>query len=362
MRYAKGNLLDVDVEAFVNTVNTVGVMGKGVALMFKEKFPENFAAYEKACRAGEVRIGKMFVTKTHELGNPRYIINFPTKRHWRHPSRLEYVREGLQDLVRVVRKLGIQSIALPPLGCGNGGLKWADVRREIARALDAVPQVKSIVFSPTAAYQNVPKKEGVKRLTPARALLLGAIQHYAALGFECTNLEVQKLGYLIQRVVEGLALKNPLRLKFVAEQFGPYAENLKHLLDALDGSFLHCTKRLADAGPTEPIALDLDRLRELEGFWKQNDVAKYRQVLDQTSRLIQGFETPFLMELLTTVDWIARKHGDLPSVSTVRNELAKWPGGKYSSQRKSTLFKEREVRLALDRLKDFRGVLLTKAA
>src|SRR3954470_1840626 len=129
--FTQGNLLDAQVEAVVNTVNTVGVMGKGIALMFREAYPENYKAYEAACKRGEVVVGKMFVTENHDLTGPRYIINFPTKKHWIHPSRLEYVVQGLEDLVRVVRERRIRSIALPPLGCGNGGLDWGQVRKAI---------------------------------------------------------------------------------------------------------------------------------------------------------------------------------------------------------------------------------------
>lgn len=147
--FRQGNLLEADVEAVVNTVNTVGVMGKGIALMFKERYPENFRAYAQACKAGEVRIGRMFVTATGELSGPRWIINFPTKEDWRKPSRLQWIEAGLQDLVRVIREKGIRSLALPPLGCGNGGLDWNDVRPLIERALAQVPEVRVIAFEPT---------------------------------------------------------------------------------------------------------------------------------------------------------------------------------------------------------------------
>lgn len=150
-----GNLLDADVEAVVNTVNTVGIMGKGIALMFKEKFPENFRAYARACEANEVQIGRMFVTESRELFGPRWIINFPTKTHWRVNTKIEWVEEGLEDLVRVIREKNIRSIAIPPLGCGNGGLNWQDVRPLIESALGELDGVNAIVYEPTVKYQNV---------------------------------------------------------------------------------------------------------------------------------------------------------------------------------------------------------------
>ncbi|WP_322994366.1 macro domain-containing protein [Castellaniella sp.] len=114
--FTQGNLLEAHTEALVNTVNTVGVMGKGIALMFKERFKENFHLYAAACKAGEVRTGKMFVTQTHELDGPRWIINFPTKRHWRGNSRIEWITEGLQDLRQFLIEHQVQSVAIPPPG------------------------------------------------------------------------------------------------------------------------------------------------------------------------------------------------------------------------------------------------------
>lgn len=143
-----GNLLEANVEALVNTVNTVGVMGKGLALQFKQRFPANFEAYAVACHRGEVKIGGMFVVETGQPTGPRFIINFPTKEHWRNPSQLEYVRTGLVALVKEVRSRAIRSLAIPPLGCGNGGLAWSNVQPLIDRAVDMLPEVRVEVFSP----------------------------------------------------------------------------------------------------------------------------------------------------------------------------------------------------------------------
>ena len=128
-RYTEGNLLEAEAEAFVNTVNEVGVMGKGVALMFSEKFPTMSRQYQHAAKKGQIHVGQMYVTEVDALFGPRWIIHFPTKKHWRHPSKLAWIRDGLRDLVRVIHEHGIASVALPPLGCGNGGLDWDVVRR-----------------------------------------------------------------------------------------------------------------------------------------------------------------------------------------------------------------------------------------
>ncbi len=151
IRFTQGNLLDADAEALVNTVNTVGVMGKGVALMFKEAYPENFKAYEDACRSEQVQIGKMFVTERREMFGPKWIVNFPTKVHWRFPSKIEWIVHGLEDLKRVMKERGIKSVALPALGAGNGGLAWKDVRPKIEAALGELSGVDVIVYEPTVS-------------------------------------------------------------------------------------------------------------------------------------------------------------------------------------------------------------------
>jgi O-acetyl-ADP-ribose deacetylase (regulator of RNase III) len=143
-----GNLLDANAEALVNTVNTVGIMGKGIALQFRLAFPRNFELYQSACKRGDVVPGKMFVVPTNRLDNPKYIINFPTKRHWKGKSRIEDIDAGLVDLVEVVRRENIKSVAIPPLGCGNGGLDWNEVRPRIESAFAALPEVRVLVFGP----------------------------------------------------------------------------------------------------------------------------------------------------------------------------------------------------------------------
>lgn len=146
----RGNLLETEVDAMVNTVNCVGVMGKGIALQFKQAFPDNFKAYQTACRAGDVVPGRMFVHANGNLVNPRYIINFPTKRHWRGQSRLEDIHSGLKALIAEVQRLGIRSIAVPPLGCGLGGLDWRVVRPMIEQAFAALPEVRVLLFEPVS--------------------------------------------------------------------------------------------------------------------------------------------------------------------------------------------------------------------
>lgn len=352
IRYTTGNLLAAEAEALVNTVNTVGVMGKGIALMFKEAFPENYIAYEAACAAQEVEVGRMFVTERRELMGPRWIINFPTKKHWRHPSKLSWVEEGLDDLHAVIDRLRIKTIALPPLGSGNGGLDWSAVRPRIEERLGQMAGVDIIVYEPTSQYQNVAKRAGVEKLTPARALVAELVRRYSVLGFECSLLEVQKLAYLLERSLARRGLATVLDLRFEANRFGPFAGRLAHLLNALDGSYLHSDKRIADAGPLDVIRF-ADPRRDRIAAYLQSEGKDYLASLEETADLIDGFETPLGMELLATVDWLVA-HGEEATLAGIKQGLGRWQGGVDAGARKLRLFDDRMIGFALERLSNVR--------
>ncbi|MDR7048013.1 O-acetyl-ADP-ribose deacetylase (regulator of RNase III) [Duganella sp. 3397] len=152
LHISTGNLLNADVDALVNTVNTEGVMGKGIALQFKQAYPAMFRAYAVACKAREVQLGRVHIYDLGGLvGGPRWIINFPTKGHWKSKSRIEDIAKGLLDLTAKVRELGIRSIAVPPLGCGYGGLDWADVSPLIFDAFSKMPEVNVKIYPPVGA-------------------------------------------------------------------------------------------------------------------------------------------------------------------------------------------------------------------
>ena len=349
VHYKHGNLLDAQTEALVNTVNEVGVMGKGVALMFRESFPESAKAYQAAAKAGAVRVGRIFVTEGASLIAPKYVLHFPTKKHWRHPSRIEWIRDGLDDLVRVIRERRIQSVALPPLGCGSGGLDWEVVRREIEAALDAVPDIDVLLYEPTDAYQNTAKGQGVEGLTVPRALMAELIRRYEVLGLGCTNLEVQKLAWFVSRWIDLCRMENALRLEFVANRYGPYADRLRHLLTEMDGSYLHCERRLSDAAPTDLIWFDDARRAEVTNYLANSWAAPYRLPLDKTSNLIDGFESPLGMELLATVDWLMMNADCVATVQSLRDGLARWPT-RGASRRKKRLFNDKMIEAAAERL------------
>lgn len=350
IRYTQGNLLEAPAEALVNTVNEVGVMGKGIALMFREAFPENTRRYTEACKEKKVRVGTMFVVRERDLTAQRWIINFPTKKHWRQPSRMEWIRDGLKDLARVIRDKQIRSVAVPPLGCGAGGLEWSQVKREIELALGDLDDVEVIVFAPTSEYQNAPKRSGVEELTPARALIAELVRRYSVLGLDCTNLEVQKLGWFLTRVIRKRRLADPLHLNYSANKYGPYADNLRHLLDGLDGSYLHCEKRLSDAGPTDLIWFEDSKRSTVEAFLQSEECRTYNDALEETAAVIDGFESPLGMELLATVDWMAAELHCQLTLAAVKEGLTRWPGGQAAARRKQELFDDRLLQLAIDRL------------
>lgn len=354
IEYTQGNLLEAPVEALVNTVNTVGVMGKGIALMFKERFPANMQAYAQACKQQQVQTGHMFITETGELMGPRWIVNFPTKQHWRGNSRMEWVESGLQDLRRFIVEQHVQSIAIPPLGAGNGGLNWADVKPRIEAALGDIPGVQVLVYEPTAAYQNVAKRNGVQNLTEARALVAELVRRYWLLGIDCSLLEIQKLAWFLQRAIQLQGLPDKLQLNFVANNYGPYANNLDHLLNALDGSYLKAEKRIPDSDPLDVIWFRDESRDKVQAYL--NSAAKdYLPALEMASAMIEGFESPYGMELLATVDWLLNREGVNAIVADVRAALQHWPAGVRWAQRKDKLFDDSSLEIAIERLARFQA-------
>ncbi|AEG15150.1 Appr-1-p processing domain protein [Desulfofundulus kuznetsovii DSM 6115] len=302
IRYVRGDILQAEAEALVNTVNCVGVMGRGIALQFKNAFPENFKAYVAACRRGEVQPGRMFVFDTGRLTWPRYIINFPTKRHWRNKSRIEDIEAGLTALVKELRERNIRSVAIPPLGSGLGGLDWKEVRPLVERALATLPNVDVQVFEPgdTPADIRVNNSREIPKMTPGRAALVGLINRYRAALLDpvITLLEVHKLMYFLQ------ASGEPLRLRFVKAPYGPYAENLRHVLHAIEGYLIVGYKDGGDV-PGKQLTIVPGAVRDAEAFLEKNIETRAR--FERVVRLVEGFETPFGLELLSTVHWLITK-------------------------------------------------------
>lgn len=297
----QGDILGADVEALVNTVNCVGIMGRGVALQFKNRFPANFRAYEAACSRDEVQPGQMFVFETGTLTYPKLIINFPTKRHWKGKSRMGDIDSGLVALVNEIRGRGIKSIAIPPLGSGLGGLDWSEVRPKIEAALRGFDDLKVKIYEPSSQRAVTSSRE-VPLMSSGRAALVTLIHQYLGGLMDpfVSLLEVHKLMYFMQEAGE------PLKLKYAKAPYGPYAENLRHVFRAIEG---HLVSGYSDGGdaPDKLIELVPGATVDAEQFLsdKHETVARF----DRVASLVEGFETPFGMELLATVHWVTKREG-----------------------------------------------------
>lgn len=336
IEYKTGDILTEDAEAIINTVNCVGVMGRGISLQFKKAFPENFRAYAAACKREEVQPGRMFVFDTGSgLASPRYIINFPTKRHWRGKSRMEDIDAGLDALVGEIRKRGICSIAIPPLGSGLGGLEWSKVKQRIERTLSDLDDVRIIIFEPRGApaAEKMVRNREVPRMTPGRAVLVELMRCYLGglLDPFVTLLEVHKLMYFMQEAGE------PLRLKYNKAPYGPYAENLHHVMNAIEG---HMISGYADGGdaPDKPLQLVPHATKDAMAFLDSHPETRKR--FDRVTNLVAGFESPSGLELLATVHWVI-KHGNADSPDAVIRHIRTW------SDRKQR-FTPRQIGLVVD--------------
>lgn len=334
---AKGDLLEQRVDAIVNTVNTVGVMGKGIALQFRRKWPANYKAYEAACKRKEVVPCKMFVFDNGRLVEPKYIINFPTKRHWRQPSRMSDIECGLVDLILQVEALKIKSIAIPPLGCGNGGLDWSEVKPRIEAAFAKLPGVNVKLFAPTTddrVRELVPESEKPK-MTPGRAAILKLLSIYREMMYPLTQIEVQKLAYFLASAGQDLRT-----LKFEKHKFGPYAPALRHVLTKMDGAFL---TGVGDGTKPSEITVLSSALEEANALLEATADDKTGERVDRISRLIEGFETPYGMELLATVHWVAAENPKATFDEIVRAVQA-W------NERKREMMQPTHIKAAYDRL------------
>lgn len=335
IEFRTGDILGAEAEALVNTVNCVGIMGRGIALQFKNLFPENFRAYQAACAQDQVQPGKMFIFETRTLTGPKFIINFPTKRHWRGKSRMEDIDSGLKALVEEIRTRGIRSIAIPPLGSGLGGLNWAEVRPRIEAALRDINDLHVIIFEPNGA-PVVTKSREVPNMTPGRAALVVLIHRYLGGLMDpfMTLLEIHKLMYFMQEAGEHL------RLQYTKAAYGPYAENLRHVLNAVEG---HLVAGYADGGdaPDKQVELVPGAVLDAEAFLhdRPETVSRFERV----GRLVAGFETPFGLELLATVHWVATRE----QASNAEDAVAKVYGWNERKRR----FSPRQIGIAFETLR-----------
>jgi O-acetyl-ADP-ribose deacetylase (regulator of RNase III) len=339
IQYTKGNLLEARTEALVNTVNTVGVMGKGIALQFKERYKENYRVYRKLAKEDKLAIGDVLAVKDLDLSGERWILNFPTKKHWKGKSQYEFIESGLIDLKKKLADLEIKSIAIPPLGCGYGGLDWKRVKKMIESTLGDL-DIEIVVYEPNEQIKRQLQKQAKPKevaLTPARAMLLYLLFAYEQQGEESSVFVANKLAYFLQESGE------KLRLNFEKHYYGPYSVQLQHVLYNLNGEYLFGLEQ-NEIKPFEPIRLNYDRVDEVIKFVNKELSIDQRNRLKSVMSLISGFESTFSLELLATVDFLTKNKRDKKN-DEVREEIKDW------SSRKTKIFKSHYIDVALERLK-----------
>lgn len=336
----QGDMMQSGAEALVNTVNTVGVMGKGIALQFKEAFLNNNKAYIDACNKKELLPGKLLAVwdENLQLGK-KLIINFPTKEHWRYPSKYEYIEKGLVALRELLQKEKVKSIAIPPLGCGNGGLKWDKVKPMIENALGGL-ETEIIVFEPNEYIKEVLQRQETKKevhLTPARASLLYALFAFESMGEYSSLFAANKLAYFLQRKGQ------KLNLDFKAHYYGPYAIGVEKVLYYLNGTYLAGMEQ-RQAKPFEPLKLNYEKWNEVNKYVTQELKAEDADRVKSLIRFLSGFTSELSLEILATVDYILVQNPEY-SEDEVMKAISNW------NIRKKELFKYEYVQTAYKHLK-----------
>ncbi|MFD0990594.1 macro domain-containing protein [Mariniflexile jejuense] len=336
IKYITGNLLESTAEALVNTVNTVGVMGKGIALQFKNTFPNNYKIYKDKCDKNQFNIGDLLVVQDENLiTGKKTIINFPTKTQWRKPSEYSYIETGLTKLKEVINEYNIKSIAIPPLGSGNGGLQWSTVKSMIENKLIDL-DCDIFIYEPNSTVQEVLKKERVK-LTPARAMLLYMLFNLVKNGEFVSEFASEKLCYFLQK----FGGEKYFNLKYQPNFYGPYSGKVKHVLNYLNGSYImgYAGK---DKKPFEELNLMVDSEKEIFAYINNNNDLK--EIVNKTSDFLNGFYSDFGLELLSTVDYIANDK-KTQNKDLIMENLNNW------SERKRTMFSnDNFVEIALKKL------------
>lgn len=346
IRYTTGNLLEAEAEALVNTVNTVGVMGKGIALQFAERYKANLKRYKEACEKGELVVGQLLVTTDADMNEERTIINFPTKKDWKHRSSYTYIEDGLKALSTLIKERNIKSIALPPLGCGNGGLIWEKVKPMIEQHLGGL-NVDVVVYEPSAAIKEVLQRESPReaKLTPGRAMLLYALFVFERLGEPASLFVANKLAFFLKLLGEP-KLK---QLDFKPAHYGPYSVNVQHALYDLNGTYLKGLEQHS-AKPFEVLRLNYERFEEVNTYVSSKLSADQRARLDRLIDLVSGFRSTYALELLSSVAFIIHEEPGC-DVPAIQERMRSW------SERKEAMADADNVRVAYEHLAAYGNTL-----
>jgi O-acetyl-ADP-ribose deacetylase (regulator of RNase III) len=326
IQYVKGNLFESTAEALINTVNLVGVMGKCIALQFKQLYPNNYAIYKKACKNQSIGIGKLLVTKECGVFGEKIIINFPTKTDWHKPSEYEYIESGLTNLIQIISTYNIKSIAIPPLGAGNGGLHWTRVKHIIENKLSILPDVAIYVYEPNTPIIEQARKERVK-LTPARALLLYVLFDLVRHGEHVSEFSCEKVCYFLQK----FGGSHLFKLTYTPQYYGPYSGKVRYVLNAINGSYISGYSDM-NKRPFDTLFLIPDSYNEIKTIVESSE--ELRTIANRTCCFLTGYYSDFGLELLSSVDFIMHQH-QTTSIDYIYDRLKEW------NHRKSLLFSEK---------------------
>ncbi|MCC8409474.1 macro domain-containing protein [Mucilaginibacter sp. UR6-1] len=344
IRYIEGNILESNAEVLVNTVNTMGIMGKGLALQFKKEFPQNFKIYQTACKEGRFDIGDLVVTEEDSLlYGKKTIVNLPTKTDWRKPSEYSYIETGLKKIAELIAARNIKSVAIPSLGTGHGGLDWGRVKNiieDIVGNTDCDVQV----YLPNVVIKEVMKAERAK-LTPARAMLLAVLFDVVRDGEFVSEFSAEKIAYFLQR----FGAKDIFKLNFKPNFYGPYSGKVRRVLYYLNGSYISGYSAM-DKKPFEELGLMLEAEKDVLDYLAEQSNLIYLNIVNKTKSFLSGFYSSFGLELLSTIDFLSSEH-NTKDIEVISSHLTQW------SNRKKTLFSnERFVQQALTRLKEHKLV------
>jgi len=336
INYIKGNILESPAEALVNTVNTAGVMGKGIALQFKKAYANNYKAYVEACKKNEIAIGRLFIFRDSNLiSGEKYIINFPTKTDWRKPSEYSYIDAGLDDLIRVLDEYKVKSVAIPPLGAGNGGLEWERVKKIIEGKLMNI-DVDVKVYEPTQYIKEKMEAERI-RLTDARALLLYVLYDLVSNGEYVSEFSSEKVCYFLQR----FGARKYFNLDFSPNFYGPYSGKVRYVLNVLNGSYLTGYSDM-NKKPFEPITMVSNGFETVQKYVE--DKPELSVIAEKTIRFLTGFYSDFALELLSSIDFISEREKSYDK-EVIKSGLAEW-----SNRKRSMFSDERYIDISIRQL------------
>lgn len=321
LKYTTGDLLKSKAEALVNTVNCEGYMGKGIAYQFKLQYPDNNADYVKACKNGSLKVGTLHYFQ--EKG--KIIINFPTKDKWREKSNIEYIEKGLNELVKLIGQLSIKSIAIPPLGSGNGGLVWADVKKVLEKKLFVISDtVEILVYEPSKNYSSQPTVE--PKLSTS-ALVLMEIKN----GLKRFNkLRLQKTAYFVD------VFSEKKYFNFVRHTFGPY----DHSIDIISKNIKEFQKFHGTKSTDEAKRILYNKIISET---VENRLSELLAPIERAYAYVNQIESDYELECLSTICFLIQENYDLPEELIVQ-KFKSW------SKDKAVRFPENVIYSGIDKL------------